>query len=261
MKIGICTSIDKLEIFEEMGFDFIEAAVLTVMEMDRTAFENALKKLERSRISVEACNGLLPKNIMVVGPDADRQALKEYLTEAFERVARLGAKYVVFGSPGARRIPDGFDPAIAHEQLKEAIRIAGEIAYVHGFVVLVESLAKKSTNTINTVPESLAMVNEIVHPGVELLADFSQMRIDDEPITNIIPVGQKLKHVHVCTQARTYPLSEEEDCYGDFFDILKKMDYKGRISVEANLQSADTEIIQAPACLALLRKLTVRHGL
>ncbi|MDR1438480.1 MAG: sugar phosphate isomerase/epimerase [Clostridiales bacterium] len=253
MKIGICAALDKLEKFESMGFDYIEATVVSLMEMDMPAIKSAEARIRRCRISVEACNVFFPKSLAFVGPDADLPALKAYLSEAVSRVARIGAKIIVFGSGASRAAPAGFDLAAARAQLRDVIALAGETAGACGVTVAIEPLNAKETNLITSVPEGLEMARDVNHESVRLLADFYHMRVEGEPMASLTPTGPMLAHAHIARrEGRTYPTCESEDSYGDFFAALKSIGYQGRLSIEG--QTAD-EDADAPKSLAFLRSM------
>src|SRR5262249_25937777 len=57
---------------------------------------------------LRAATLFLPATLKVTGPAIDRDRQHAYVEKAFDRLARLGVEVVVFGSGGARRVPDGF---------------------------------------------------------------------------------------------------------------------------------------------------------
>jgi sugar phosphate isomerase/epimerase len=257
MKIGICTSLEKLGKFEAMGFDYIETTVTSLMDMSGAEFREAAKKAHGGRIGVEACNVFFPRSLILVGPSpADRQTLKNYLDTAIARVAEIGAECIVFGSGASRVIPDGFDPAAAHRQLRDAIALAGEIALANGVTIVIEPLNKTETNTLNSVAAGFDMAKEIGHAGVKLLADFYHIRLENEPMSNVVAAGAMLRHTHIARgEGRIYPFSDADDCYADFFRALKAIDYQGRMSIEGRTADEDAD---APKSLAYLRGLAAK---
>jgi sugar phosphate isomerase/epimerase len=255
MKIGICTSLEKLEKFGGMGFDYIETTVTSLMKMEEAEFRAAVRKARSERISVEACNIFFPKELIFVGPSADWRALKKYAEAAVARVAEIGAECIVFGSGASRMVPGGFNSAAAHLQLRDAIALTGELALARGVTIVIEPLNKKETNTLNTVASGYEMAKEIDHGGVRLLADFYHMRLENEPMSNVEVAGDMLRHTHIARgEGRTYPLGDD-DCYEDFFKALKAISYQGRMSIEGKTVDEDAD---APKSLAYLRGLEAR---
>ncbi|MDR1060164.1 MAG: sugar phosphate isomerase/epimerase [Clostridiales bacterium] len=259
MKIGICAPIGQLRQFDEMGFDYIEPAVVSLMDMDAGALGEARRILDGSRIKAEACNVLFPGRIALVGPDADPGAAESYLRDAVGRAAQIGAKCLVFGSGASRRAPAGFDAAAARSQLRDAIALAGEIARENGVLIAIEPLNAGETNQINSVSDGLRMAREIGMDSVGLLADFYHMRVEREPMSSLLPCGGALLHAHIARgEGRTYPLSGGEDIYGEFFAALGAIAYSGRVSIEGSSPAIGED---APKSLAFLRACAAEAGL
>jgi sugar phosphate isomerase/epimerase len=196
---------------------------------------------------------MLPGDLKVVGPEVDTARLKAHLSGVFPRLAILGGAVVVFGSGGARKVPEGFDPKKARAQYLQAVVIASEEAVKHGLVIAVEPLNTGETNLINSVAEGLAIVREAARPGARLLADFFHMRKEKEPYGAIVEAGALMAHAHIARlEGRLIPQDAAEDEYGKFFAALKAAGYQGRVSVEGKIENLPD---QAPAALKLLRKL------
>ncbi len=75
MKIGVCTSIESIDKVEAMGFDYIELSASAVAKMSKDEFNKALEKVEKSSIKCEAFNTLFPKDLKLVGTEADRDVM------------------------------------------------------------------------------------------------------------------------------------------------------------------------------------------
>lgn len=253
MRIGVCSNIENLEEIDNTGFDYIELSVSKIASLSEGEFEQAVDKLNKSKIKCEALNILFPKNMSLLGDNVDIDSIKNYLEGALKRVAALGGDVVVFGSGASRKVPEGFDYSTAWEQLVNVTRIVGDVASKYGITIVIEPLNKNETNIVNSVAEGLKLVKEVNHPNIKLLADFFHMRVENEDMSIIEECGAYLKHTHIANgTGRVYPLSEKEDIYGDFFDKLKKIGYEGRLSIEGKTAQYD---IDAPVSLALLRKL------
>lgn len=257
MRIGVCSSIDKIERVQEIGFDYIEPSVSSIMSLDEDRFEQYVQKVSRCSIKCEAFNVFLTPDIKVVGPEVDLNQIKEYFAKAFRRVSRLGGKVVVFGSGRARNCPPGWNMDEALRQYEAACKMAGDEAAPYGITVVVEPLNRKETNIVNSVQEGLDSVVRINHPNVKLLADFYHMRVENEPLDAVEKAGEMLKHLHIAnSNGRVYPLHAEEDMYEPFFASLHKIGYAERISIEGSTRDFDTD---APASLEFLREMAARY--
>jgi sugar phosphate isomerase/epimerase len=151
------------------------------------------------------------------------------------RAAAVGARVMVFGSGGARRMPEGFtDEALAWRQLEDAARLAGETAAKYGVVIAMEPLFGRACNFFNGVDEGAAFVDRVAHPNVKLLADLFHMAAENEPLGHVADAGARLAHVHVATPA--LPETGKGIAYDlrGYFSALRKASYDGRVSLEDN---------------------------
>ena len=64
-------------------------------------------------LPIPSATMLVPANLKITAPEANLGKLKEYMTRVLERAAQTSTKPLVFGSGGARNVPDEFDPAQA----------------------------------------------------------------------------------------------------------------------------------------------------
>lgn len=252
MRFGCCVGLDKMQIVQDAGYDYVELPVAVVKaESSDAEFEPVREQLGAFDIVPEAWNCLLPGDMRVAGPEVDLYRIERYLRTAFERIEELGGEVVVFGSGGARKIPDDFPADQAREQLIEFVTLAGQIAGPHGITIAIEPLRAKDTNTINSVLEGLEIVRAADHPFVKLLADLFHMDEDNEPLANIIEAGSEIVHVHTADTGRLYPGSGSYP-NREFFEALETVGYNDRMSVECILKDAPTECAKA---LEFLRKL------
>src|ERR687886_2817593 len=109
MRFGCCVqTVEQVQILAEAGYDFCELPAQAVRPFeDDQAARPVLRALEAAPLRAESFNVLVPPELPLVGPQADRRALQTYLRRAFPRMAQLGAAVAVFGSGAARRLPGG----------------------------------------------------------------------------------------------------------------------------------------------------------
>lgn len=235
MRFGICSPPDQAASLAEAGYDFVEWPMSrTVGEMDEGEFRSLRRLAQGLSIVPEAWNVMLPSSIKVVGPDADQTEMKRYGETAFARAAELGGQVVVFGSGGARTIPNGWPHDEATRQFAEACRIAGDIAGKHGIKIAIEPLNRTETNLVNSVSEAAAIVKRVGHQSVKLLSDLYHVTREDEAFADTGAAASVLAHVHVAEPGqRTMPRAGHQDAvYQGYFQVLKRSGYNGRISIE-----------------------------
>jgi len=253
MKLGVCTSFDNLKKSADMGFEYIEVGVGSVSSLSEDDFIQLQKKLDGSPIPINAANVMLPGPFHVTGEAADHLEIKNFLTRAFPRLHAIGCQVVVFGSGGARRLPEGFPMEKAQQQLKDACHMIADIAYQNDLTIALEPLNRNETNIINSIPEGGELVSEVAHPSFRLLADFYHMSMEHEPFEVVLPYGTNLCHVHIAAPVtRAVPSPDDGTDYDGFFRVLKSTGYQGRVSFEGRVEDFDRQL---PEMVSFLRPL------
>lgn len=251
MKFGICTSIDKIDVMQRTGFDYIEASASTVAQMTDEEFAKAVEQVKNAKIGVECFNVLFPKELSLLGKNADWSKIEPYLKKAFARIKELGGKTVVFGSGKCRSFGKDISFAEAHRQLVDITRKIGMLAAEYGITVVIEPLNRSETNVINTVAEGAMLAADVNLVNVQLLADSYHMFKENESMENIARAGE-LAHTHVALlNGRGYPIARDPMLEG-FFNALSKAGYHGTMSIEGNSSEMEAE---AATALSVLRDL------
>jgi D-psicose/D-tagatose/L-ribulose 3-epimerase len=252
VKIGRCTGVDGLEETKAAGFDYAELGVASIARMTDQEFDAALAKHKAVGLPTPVANGFLPAEVRVTGPDVNPEQQVKYVRQAFSRMARLGVKTIVFGSGPARNLPDGFPREQAWQQLVEfGKRIAPEAQY-HGMVVSIEPLRKQESNIINTAAEGLKLVQEVAHPNFQLMVDFYHLAIEKEDPDILIKAKDHIRHFHFANpNDRVFPLQASEYNYDKFFQNIRKIGFRGGLSVEAKPKNGITQ--DGPRSVAFLR--------
>lgn len=234
MKFGICTGFENIGLLEELGYDFLEGSVQKAATMDEEEFESLRKIVNQSSIKCDVCNLFFPVAIKAVGPEANKKELEEYMKIAFERIALLGTKLVVIGSGRSRTVPEGWSMEKGLEQFAWAMKTAGDEGQKHGITVTVEHLPGTSTNTLTSFKEALKFVKELNHPNVKMMVDYGHVKTMKEDINNLLEGEGYILHLHIRNSKNgAFPLDENEDDYEELFDILKRINYQGKVSIEA----------------------------
>jgi len=242
------------EIAARASYDYAEWGVGSVLRPleSEDAFRASLDALSAAALPYQVCNGFIPGELKITGPDADRSALREYVATAMERAERARVEVIVFGSGGARRIPEGFDVQAAHEQLVAFCSMVGPLAQDHGVTIAVEPLNTSECNVLTSVAECAALVREVAHPGIRLLVDAYHLMHDGDSYDDIVKHGDLLAHVHIATvPGRRAPGTEPCDL-SRFFGALAEASYVGRVSIEGKIPNPETEL---PVALATMREL------
>lgn len=246
MQFGCCCSIEQAEIAHTAGFDYLECTVVSLLpEANEAMFAPILERYLAAPLPVQACNVFLPGDMKIVGPEVDRDRVQHYVRTALRRVRLIGADLVVFGSGTARRIPDGWDPAAAEDQLTDFLRLVADAATAQDITVVIEPLNRKESNVLNSVPEGVALARRVDRPSIRVLADFYHMDEEQEPLRHLVDYKDWLAHIHVADTGRRAPGSGHYP-YGEFVDLLRQANYDGMVSIECRWENFAEEA--GPAC-------------
>lgn len=208
------------------GFDFAEATVGTLIGLS----EDELDKAADSGVFIEVCNSFVPPSLPLFGTDVS--VLRDYVSDAMRRMAKLKTEYVILGSGQARSIPKGVSQDAGISRVEAFLSICSEFYFEYGIKTALEPLNSKETNCVNTVREGFALVRKLNLPGIFLLADSYHMFVENEPPASLKDYTGALRHIHISGPDRKAPGKGDTSYLEDFAKELKKTSYSGKISVE-----------------------------
>ncbi|MHB1356076.1 MAG: sugar phosphate isomerase/epimerase family protein [Anaerolineae bacterium] len=232
--IGMCISPERVPDLAP-GYDFIELGVssnLIPLEEDGI-YEQRRPALASLLPPIRAFNLFVPAQVKLVGPTVDFGLVKTYVQRALQRASELHADTVVFGSGGARALPEGFNRSVAWGQLVRFLELCSNEAEKHKLVIAIEPLNKAETNIINTYLEGVQLAMDVGRDEVRVLADIYHFMMDNEPLDDISHEPSWLAHVHLADTMRKFPGSGMYPLER-LFTILKEIDYPGKVSVECS---------------------------
>jgi len=234
MRIGCCGGIGDAALIRDAGFDYIELPTGALMSAtDEAAYQRVMENVRAMGIPVEACNVFIPATMKITGPNVEREPLWQYAGTALQRMGEIGVRICVFGSGGARSIPEGFDRAQALDQLEAFLDHVQETSARHGVRVVIEPLNRKESNVFNSVAESDQFNVTRGLSGIGVLADLYHISVEGESFDGMAAAGDRLGHVHVADADRSAPGEGAATDYAGFFRTLRAMGYPGTISIEA----------------------------
>lgn len=244
--LGICGT-NRAEAAKEAGLDYLEANVSSFLMPEQSDEEFAANKALAATITphIYSANGFFPREIKVVGPEADIDRAVKYSETAIRRASEIGIKILVLGSSGSRSIPEGFDRAEAEEQFTGFLKKIAPAAEKYGVIVAIEPLQTQETNFINTVKEGAEIARKTGSDNICVIADLFHMARMNESPEDIVTSADKLVHCHIAEcEERTAPGVKGDD-FTPYFKALKKIKYTGGISFECSWQDVDTQLPKA----------------
>ena len=256
MKLGICSHPQDLSVLSELPFDFIEGNVqgFLVPEKPEADFAPQAAAARASLRPLTSANCFLPGDLKVTGPSVDPLRLARYAETAFARAQSIGLTTIVFGSGGARQVPEGWSQAKGFEQFVEALLVCGPLALKHGITLVVEPLNRGECNLINTVDEGAEAVRRAGQPHVRLLVDIFHMLRNDETPDAIARHAELITHSHIAEKAeRTQPGARGDD-FRPFLRALRQARHCRRLALECKWEP-DIQTALVPSLSALRRQL------
>jgi sugar phosphate isomerase/epimerase len=255
MEYGVCAPIESAGVLAAAGYDFIELHVQRDLKTTEgeEAFAPVLHSIRGTAVPAIAANCFVPGDLKITGPAVDLGALTAYASTAFQRAQRAGLQTIVFGSGGARRIPDGFDRRAAWEQLVRFGQRIGPLAAAAEITVVVEPLNRRECNVLNLIGECARYVREVDHPSVRLLVDAYHWAVEEDSEEDLVEAMPLIRHAHIATyRSRMAPGLEPCD-FHPFFRALARGGYDGPISIEGRWSALEED---AAVALATLREAT-----
>jgi len=253
MKIGWCSNISNIALAQRLGFDYLEGIASAVAAMDDGEFARTRGLVTESPVKTEAFCVMFGGGIPLTGEDASLSAADEYIARLYERLSLLGGRVAVFGSGGARRVPDGFDRERAFEQLVELGGLMGRRAAENGLTVALEPLNSAECNIITSSREGARLVEAVAHPNFRLLLDMYHMGRENEDLTLAGELAPLVAHTHIAHPVtRHNPVPGDEGGYERFISALKAGGYDARVSFEGSCGDPEAML---PQTLAYLRSL------
>ncbi len=256
---GVCIGKDaaKIKELKELGFDFCEVSFAALAEAEESEVRLIADECKKHGIRCLSANSFLPASVRVTGPEADDEKIKAYLENAFEKLSVLGLKSVIFGSAGARNVPEGFSRETAKEQIIHFLRdLVVPFAEKYGVIIGIEELNDVESNILNTCHEAMEYVRAVNSPYVRLLVDYYHVGLMGESVQSLADYKGYISHVHIASpsQKRHVPAPTDIEDYGEFMQVLAEAEYEsGAISLEGNF--GDDFTASAKAALEYLRSI------
>lgn len=257
MKFGVCvgTDIEKMKLIKEIGYDYAESHC---QEMVSKSYEH-LDKMKATGLPVVAANCFI--GMRIVGDEKDYDAIDSYLSTLFEKASYLGLEYLVFGSSGARRIPEGMSLEQGRAEIIEFLKYhVVPQAEKYNIPVAVEPLRPQECNAINTVDDGVEVAKKVDSPYVKVLADVAHMFCQNEQMEKILDYKEYIVHAHTSNpdpdpstgKKRIYPKVGDDFSQVSFVEPLKAADVK-YCSIEADVIDFESDVREAYEVLKELR--------
>lgn len=252
--VGVVTNFENAALLKGSGYDFIVESVartISPRSVTEEQFEKNLTAFQKLPIPIYAFNIFLPGDLKVVGPDVSEEKITSYTEEVFRRCARANVHLIVWGSSGSRKLPDGFSREMAESQFVSIASQLARLAQKYDITLAIENLNRSETNFLNSVEEVLAVVQRVNHPNLRLCADIYHMLREGEGPAILEKASNYLVHCDLAEREDRTPPGVHGDDFRPHLDMLRRIDYRGKIVLECNWQDLPK---QAGPALAILQQ-------
>ena len=198
-----------------------------------------------------------PKGLHVTAPDsALRRRGWEHIRALIDLCAALGdGGVMIFGSPQQRCATGGLTPAEAVHNFVEGLASIAPHAGARGVTVAVEALSKDQCDVIQSLAEAVAVVREVASPAIQTMFDVHNAIDEAEPPAALVErYFEHIRHVHVNEIDGRYCGSGDYD-YKPLFEVLRRRDYHGWISLEVFDFTPGAETLAAESLRHLEREI------
>lgn len=220
-----------LERFPDWGYDGVEFPMFDPQGSPWRQLSAKLDELGLGRTTVT----IVPETANPIDPDPDvRRAGVAHLKACLDACAELGAETLSgpLYSPCGKLVGRGptaeeFDWAV------EGLREAAEYADTVGVGLAVEPLNRFETYFLNSVEQSLRLVEAVDHRRLGILYDTFHANIEEkDPVAAIALAAPRLGHVHISENDRSTPGAGHIP-WTETFRALVQSGYDGWLTVEA----------------------------
>lgn len=240
MRLGCFGYIKDLDTIAAAGFDCAELHIKELMGLDGTEFHRARKHLKDCGIPAEVFDNPIPLDSKISDPSFDLEFYNDYLEKAFYRAAEMGAQYIVFGNGQSRSLPKEGNLTAAQAKFNEFFIKMLDIAAVYNLTILIEPLSPKLSNIVNNLPEAVQFIKRYGRFNLKTFVDYRYMVELNRPLIELQEYELYIRHIHLDNPTTIFPnrvvprLGDGFD-YSPFLEALKKISYKGIISIEASV--------------------------
>jgi sugar phosphate isomerase/epimerase len=256
VEVGIVQDMENDSLLQASGYRWLIESVakcFSPKKLSDQQFQERLPAIKRLKTTLFAVNIFIPGELKLVGPSVDQLAILSYVETVFQRCQEANVAMIVWGSGGARRIPDGFDKSQATEQFVDIARKVSLLAEKYKILIVLEGLNRGETNFINTLSEAYAIAVKVNHPNFMLNADIYHMLKENEPPASIEMAAPYIRHCEIAEKENRTPPGTQGDDFREYLRALKKINYKGKIFLECRWSNISLQAL--PARLALQKQI------
>lgn len=243
-RLGMIAPLEQDSILYASGFKMLGESVGKMLSPSLTAaqFQQNLVRIKKAKCKVLLCNIFFPGGLKIAGPVVDEHQVLAYADTVLSRAQQAGMQFIVLGSGGARRIPDGYDAKKAQDDFALLCKKLAMVAQKYHIMIALESLEKTETNFLVTLTAAAEVVRAVNHPNFKLNADIFHMMREGEGPQSIVDAADILVYCEIAEkQKRSLPGVMGDD-FKPYLRALRQANYKGDIFIEGNTSDPVNDI-------------------
>ena len=190
----------------EMGFDVVE---FPIEERDGFDYDRVGRALADHGLAGSVVVAMNEERDLLHDDEAVRENGREYVRHCVDAAATLGADRVVgplYSAVGRTWRMSDAERAAAVEDVITQLRDLSAYAADHGVTLCVEPLNRFETSVLNTVEQSVEVIDRVDQPNCELLLDTFHMNVEEPSLPAAIEAaGDRIGHFHACSNDRGPP--------------------------------------------------------
>jgi sugar phosphate isomerase/epimerase len=235
-QLGIVARLEQDSLVYASGFRMFGETVGRMLSPSLTEeqFQQNIIRIKKAQCKLFLCNVFFPPTIKIAGPDVDEKRVLGYADTVFSRAQKAGVPFIILGSGGARRLPDGYDQAKATTDFVLLCKKLAALAKKYDIMIALESLQVAETNFVTSLKSAAEVVRGVSHPNFKLNADIFHMSRNGEPPESITEAADVLEYCEIAEkESRSFPGVKGDD-FKPFLRALRKAKYKGHIFIEGS---------------------------
>ena len=259
MRYGICAEMSDYGLLKELGYDYIELRGAYVAGLSDGETEELAQTIRQGGLPCIGFNALVPGDVTFCGDKFDEKIAGEYAEMIAKRLSMLGGRALGLGSPGSRKLPEGYDRTLALEQGKKFVRIFCAAAKKYGLVANWETLNHVDCQFGTVLSDDIRMVRELRAEGIDnlgMVCDLYQLMVNDTPAEAYAEGADLFTHLHIAQppyEFRGYPTKDMIPTYRELLAPVLKAGNASSISIETS--GAHTVAKNGAEGLKVLREL------
>lgn len=254
-RFGVCALPDQINAAADAGFDYLEMDINAILKLNPNEYRAMTAAMEKRGIYAEIVCGMLGDEIEIVGDHVSAKQIHAALEHSFAIARSLGADMMIFDSARARRIPLGFDPAMAWRQLGNFIRMLQSYAADNDMRVALLPLRRSVADLMSYTSEATLISAMLRLDRIGVAASSYNMAMEAESLPALRRCGSLLWHIRTSNVLgnRLPRIGDGED-YAALLQSLREINYSGRITCEGSYLDFATDAKDALLCLKQAEK-------